>query len=694
MTQKLARFIVRRRIPIFLFFLVVVGVCAFLIPQVKVNYSFQEYLPEGMPSKNGVEVQEEEFGTQESTKVMAVDVSIPQAREIKAGLEAVEYVDFVVWADSAVNLYQPEEFVDQDELQKYYKDNKALFTVYFDKQADTEQLDAAINTIEETYGEQIYMSGGAKDSKTVRETTEAETTRISIVVVPIVLIILFLATTSWLEPLLFLVIIGASIVINMGSNVLFPHISFVTNSMLFVLQLAISMDYSIFLLHRFAEERARGLEVEPAMVNAIQNSISSIVSSSLTTVAGFLSLVLMRFTIGADIGLVFSKGILITLICVIFLFPAIIIFFAKPIEKLQHRSFIPPLGWLGRFAYKFRVVLFVVVILLAVPSYIAQTKNEFIYGQSSLTADEGTASYDAYLKITETFGRDNPVVLLVPRGDLEKEMKLCDDLQALDAVSTVQARVTLAAVTIPDDMLPDGVVNQFMSENYSRIIVSLATLEESPTAYEATAEVSAVAEKYYPGAFHTVGSTAVSADVRDVTHSDSIIVNLLSILSVWVILLLTFRSFSLPFILVASIEVAIFINMAIPYFTDLSMVYIGYLIISSIQLGATIDYAILMASRYLEARQQMGKKEAAIHALNTAGGSVVTSAFILFVAGMVLGAISTVSTISQMGTLVGRGAVLSGIMVLLVLPQLLVLFDRVIEKTTRKTNFYKEGAEQ
>lgn len=691
--DRIAETVVRFRKAILIIFIAAAVICTLLTLGVEINYDLTKYLPKYSNTAEALDILEEEFGYPEVGTVMVRDVSIPDALSIKESIESIDGVSEVLWLDDIVDITQPLEFLDSKVTENYYKDGNALFQVtYFENGYSLLTADA-INGIRAMLAERLgkdgfAMAGPQVAAKALVETTEKEVLVVSIVAFAIVLIILLLLTDSWLAPVLYFIAIGIAIVINMGTNIFAGEISNITQSAQAVLQLAVSMDYSIFLYERFTHERENGATVTEAVKTAIKKSITAISGSSLTTVAGFLALWFMDFGIGLDLGRVLVKGIIISLFSIMTLLPVLIIFTAPLLEKLRHRSLIPSLDGFGKIVLKGRYVFIVLSILIMVPSYLAQQNNNFMYGEAGINK-EGTEIYDEEQEITNIFGEQNQAVLLVPKGSTASEAALSDALEDKDYIKSVQSISTLADPALPLEILPGGLTNNFVSDDYVRMIIMLDVPVESEETFEAVDDMEKTVSEYYDEHYLAGTSTSIY-DIKKVVETDYETVNTISIIAVMLIIMVVFRSLSLPFILTFVIEISIWLNMSIPYFAGNTMSFVGYMIISSVQLGATIDYAILLADRYLEYRETLPKREAAVRAVSTSGGSIVTSFFILGTAGMSLGIVSKTAAISELGTLIGRGAFMSGIMVLILLPQLLVIFDPVIKRTTLRKK-YKNG---
>ena len=682
--EKIITYLCRRKIAIPVIFLIAIIVSLFLLPQVSINYDLAEYLPEDSNTKKAITVLDEEFGYPGTAEIMIDNISISEAIDMKDKVTAVDGVKSVLWLDDLVDVKQPIQFIPASLLDSYYKDNSALFRVEFSEYDYSQETSKAIIEIRELVGDDAAISGPAESSRHMKDVLTNEIFKIIIIVVPICLLILILASTSWIEPFLYLGIIGVSIVINMGTNAFFDSISFMTYSMAAVLQMAIVMDYTLFLMHRYLEERREGKDVLTAVIQATRKSVSSIAASALTTVAGFLALVFMQYKIGTDIGLVLAKGILISFVTVLTLMPVVIILLSKVIDKTSHRLFTPSFNKFGGTVIKFRYVIIIIALIILIPSFLAQRNNEFLFGDSSASSSVGKIAEDSQ-RITDKFGIHNTALLLVPAGHIFQEISLVKELESSEYVRNVQSLVTMVDPSIPRDFLPQTIKDSFSSKKYSRLIINLNSKGETKVSFTAVDRLKEVAEKYFPGEWLTAGTITSISDIKDTVTNDIFRVNLFSILAVGLIILLTFRSISLPVILVSVILISTWINMSVPYFAGAKLAFIGYLVVSSLQLGATIDYAILLSNRYMDFRKSLQPKEAAISAIKTAGISILLSALILSVAGFGFGFVSQIDEISGLGTLIGRGAALSGFMVLTLLPCLLILLDKIIMKTTVTT---------
>ena len=683
--RKLAEWLLRHRTATVVVFALLTAGSLLLCPLVQVNYDLSEYLPQDSMTKRAMEEMEESFGYDAVLRVMVEDVTLSESLDIKETLSQMEGVASVLWLDDVADIRQPLETLDAGTVEQYYRDGAALYQVTLTGgDYDTASGDT-IDAIRALGIDGLSVAGNAEEARNTRILLDSEMLQIFAVVVPFCLLILFLASKSWVEPLLYLAVLFVAIFINLGTNVCFSSVSFITQAMAAVLQLAISLDYSLFLFHRYLEERDAGKDAREAVLAAVQGSLNSILASALTTIAGFLAMVLMQYSIGRDIGFVLAKGITLSFLSVILLMPVLIYLLRNVIDKTRHKPWMPSFAKLGRGAMKIRWVLVVVLVVLIVPAYLGQQQNVYLYGDSAGSATAQTQTSQEREAIEAKFGVYNPVVLLVPRGDTAGEIALAQELEAQPAVTSVQALVTLADPTLPRDMLPDAVVEQFESDEYSRMIVQLNIAEEGTALTQAVEDIEAAAEAYYPGQWLAVGTPTSLNDIRLSVESDGTLVQILSILAVGIIVMLAFRSIVIPVLLVALIQCAIWINMSVPYFTGEPLIYIGYLVISGLQLGATIDYAILLTNRYRDERRLgQAPMDAAVSALKVSGHSILVSTLILAGAGFSLSIISNIPSVSIIGLLLCRGALLSGGMVIVMLPPLLALLDRVIRAGTIK----------
>lgn len=686
--KKFYMSLVNHRKTMVMIFTMVFVVCLLLGNLVEVNYDINDYLPESSPSTVSLELMQEEFdGGIPNARIMISDVTIPEALEYKEKLEAVDGVTAVTWLDDVVSIFVPLSTLDTDTLETYYKDNNALFTVTIEEDRRIE----AVSSIREIIGEDNAMTGSAVSTAISTTETVLEINKISIFTVLFVLVVLVMTTNSWMEPLIVLIGLGLAIVINNGTNLIFGEISFVTNAAGSILQLAVSLDYSVFLLHRFEECRQENPDVKAAMTEALCKSTSSILSSGLTTVIGFLALVLMQFRLGPDLGLALAKGVAISLITVFVFMPSFILLTYKWLDKTRHKELLPKFDLFGKIVKKVTIPMVCIFVILIIPAYLASNANDYYYGSSNIFGNETQLGSDTAV-IESVFGKSDTYVLMVPVGDTATETELSQELNSLPQVTSIISYVDLAGAEIPLEYLDENTLSQLISKNYSRMVLSVDVPYEGEDAFSLVEQVRDIAQKYYSDTYYLAGEGVSTYDLMETVTNDMVKVNLMAIAAVFIVLLLSLRSISLPIVLVLSIETAIWINLSIPYFMDTPIFYIAYLIISSIQLGATVDYAILMTDRYKENREMMNKKAAVIQTISDVTVSILTSGSVLTVVGLLLGYITTNQLLGQLGIFIGRGAILSLIIVLFVLPGLLYLFDPLIIRK-RKIKQIQMGAD-
>ncbi len=668
---------------IFICFGIAFVICMCCQQFISVNYDMNDYLPSDSASTKAIDTMEEEFdGGIPNMRVMVKDVTIPEALEYKEKIAAADGVTDILWLDDSEDVTQPLDSMDSDTVEQYYRDKSALFTVTVSADKRIEACEA----VREIIGDDNAMSGSAVMTAAATESTVKEIPVIALFGILFAVLVLFLTTTSWAEPVIIMIGLGIAVIINAGSNIIFGEISFVTNAAGKILQLAVSLDYSVFLLHRFVEYRREMPDVKEAMISALCSSTSSILSSGLTTVIGFLALCVMRFRIGPDLGLALAKGIAISLLTVFILMPVLILSAYKWIDRTQHRSFMPPFHKFGRAVCRIMVPAVCIFVLAAVPSFMASSSNDFYYGASHIFGADTQSGRDVK-QIEKTFGKSDTYVLMVKKGSLSAEKELSEKLRNLPQVRSIVSYADSVGVEVPEQYLDSSTLSELSSDNYDRMIISVEADYEGEDTCSLVEKIRKTAEDEFPGEWLLAGEGVSTYDLKDTVTNDNTKVNLIAIGAVFAVLLLAMKSISLPFILVLCIEGAVWINLAIPYFTGSSVFYVAYLIISSIQLGATVDYAILFTDRYMGFRKTCGRKESIVNTVSAVTVSVMTSASVLMVVGFVMGAVSSHGLLAQLGMFLGKGTLCSLIAVLFVLPGTLYIFDGVIRKTTRGAEF-------
>ena len=671
--------LVRRPKRVLAVFLAAAALCALLWPLVSVNYDINDYLPPESPSTVAIEVLNESFpGGVPNVRVMVRDVTVPEALEYKAALAGIEGVTAVSWLDDAVDLTIPLEMQDTATVETYYKDGAALFSITVEDALRVEAVDAITALI----GEDNALTGNAVSTAVATSSTVTEVAKIAAISVVYALFILILTTGSWVEPVLILLGMGVAILLNNGSNLIFGEVSFVTNAAGSILQLAVSLDYSVFLIHRFTEcRRVAGPGADPAkcMVEALTKSTGSILSSGLTTVIGFLALVLMQFRIGPDLGLALAKGVALSLFTVFTFMPALVVAACPLLDKTQHRPLLPSFGAFGRLVGRIMLPMAAVLVILLVPSFLASNANTYYYGAEHMFGLDTRLGADT-AAIEEIFGKSDTYVLMVPEGDTATQSALSAELHTLPAITSIISYVDSAGAEIPPEFLPEDTLSLLVNGGYSRLVLSVAVASEGEETFALVEQIRAIAQKYYPDAYYLAGQGVSIYDLMDTITADMLKVNLVAVAAVFLVLLILQRNLLLPVILVLSIETAIWINMALPYFLDKPVFYIAYLIISSVQLGATVDYAILFSDRYREFRSELHPRAAVSATVSVVTPSVLTTGSALAVVGFLMGAISSNQLLAQLGNFLGVGSLASLAIVLLALPGLLYLTDRFFIK--------------
>lgn len=586
-------FIIERSRAIEIVFVIAVLLSMLAAPFVNINYDLTRYLPDTVQSKAGLDLMEEKFGYPGTGRVMIEDVTLYEAKQYKDKLEKVDGVDQIMWLDTGTDVFSSDAFINFNSIDDYYKDGSAVMDIVFEKGDTSRKTSRAIDAMQEITGEKGHYVGMAVQNKSLAENVTKEMKLILTLGVLMIFIILCLTTNSWFEPVLYLIVMGVAILINKGTNIFLGEISFLTNSVSAVLQLAVSMDYSIFLIHAFTREKNKGLDQMTALTNAINEALNSIFASSLTTIVGFIVLAFMKFNIGFDMGIVLAKGIIFSLLTVVFFMPAMILRLTPMIEKTGHRSFMPGFDKLSRGIYRIRYGVLIFVAIFVIPAYTAQNMNRFLFGNDAVGASEGTKVYDDEQLINAKFGRSNMMMALVPNTSLIDEKAFTDEVEALAYTKSVTSMAGSLPDGVPEEFLPKSITEQLHKNDYSRILIYVRSKGESKLAYQCSDEIQALMKKYYPENSYLVGTTPSTQDIETTITKDYSRVNVLSLLGVFFVVMFSFKSVAIPVIIMIPIEVAIFINMAVPYIKGDTMIFMGYIIVSCIQLGATVDYAIL-----------------------------------------------------------------------------------------------------
>lgn len=744
---KLARFIVDKRKAFYLVFIAAFVFCGASINKVQVNNDITSYLPAQTETRRGLTIMDEEFITLGSANVMVANVTYQTAQDLARKLEAVPGVSEVAF----------------DDTPEHYKEASALFTISFDgEETDPATIEAMNGVLAALEGYDVYSSTqiGRDESASLQK----EMTVILAIAAVVIVVVLLFTSKSYMEVPVYLIVFVVAAVLNMGTNFIFGTISFITNSIAVVLQLALAIDYAIIFCHRYMEERDNGLSPREADIEALSKAIVEISSSSLTTISGLVALMLMQLRIGFDMGIVLSKGIVCSMLCVFLLMPGLLMLFSGPIDRTRHRNLVPKINFWGKIIVRLRYVLPPIFLVVVVAGAVLSSRCDYVFDTNDTDFDNKPDWRIADEKVADTFGSKNTIAVLVPRGSYSKEQRILERASQLPQVTqatglanievedgrmltdemTPRQFSELAGVDIelarllyqayglsveeygaifqdPDDYAvplidvfeflleqkDKGVVSltgeqedkvndlqeqldvgleQLRGENWSRLVFVADVPTEGEETYALLDQIRSIAQEYYGEDVILVGNSTNAFDLASSFSGDNLKISVLTALFVMVILLFTFKSAGLPILLVLTIQGSIWINFSVPVLTGTNLFFLSYLVVSSIQMGATIDYAIVITNRYMELKTVMERKQAAVEALSQSFPTILTSGTIMAVAGFLIGGISTDATIGSVGQTLGRGTVTSIILVMTVLPQLLMLGDALIERTAITLN--------
>ena len=741
---KLAAFIVEKRTIFFLFYIIAFVFCIFSMNWVEVENDVVTYLPEETETRQGIDAMNKNFAMFGTAQVMVSNITYEKAQELNTELSSIEGISMVVFDDS----------------EDHYAHASALYDLNFaGGNFDQISLDAMTEVKEllEGYDVSIYTAVG----EDMNEMLDDEMSTILVVAVVLILLVLTLTSRAYMEVPVLLLTFGAAALMNMGTNFIFGKISFISDSVAVVLQLALAIDYAIILCHRFSDEHET-LDAKAAAVEALRKAIPEISASSMTTISGLAALGFMKFKIGLDMSVVLMKSILLSLLSVFTLMPGLLVLFSPLIDKTKHRKLLPDVSFLGRFAVKTRRVIPVIFVLLLGGAFWLSSNCPYAYSFTDLKTAKMTESQHAYFRIKDTFGTSNMVALLVPSGDYEAEARVLEDLSECPEVKSTMGLAGIEAMDgykLTDELGPrdmaeligmdyevvellyaayaeehgqvgailmgleeyniplfdmfiflkdqleelnidlgsgdqamigemlgalDTARSQLQSEEYSRMVVYLNVPEEGEETYAFLARIREIVGRYYEGDYYVVGNSTSSRDLASSFAGDNMLISALSTFFVILVLVFTFKSAGLSVLLIVVIQGSIWINFSFPTIMEVPLYFLGYLIVQALQMGANIDYAIVISSHYQEMKERMPHKQAIVHAMNSAFPTVLTSGSMMAAAGLLIGNMSAQPVVSIMGTCIGRGTIISIILVLFVLPAILVLGDSIIERTRFK----------
>ena len=681
--QKFGRGVVKLRVPILIVSVLLLIPSIFGFVSTRINYDILSYLPSDIETMKGQDIMLDEFGKGGFSLVMLDGMDDKDVEKVKEKIEKVDHVCDVLWYDTLADVSLPKEVLPDDIYDFFNTDNSTMMAVFFDEATSADGSLEAVKEIRSIAGEQCFVSGMSSVVEDIKDLTMQEAPMYVVIAVILTSIILALTMDSFLIPLFFMLSVGMAIIYNMGTNFMQGEISFITEALAAVLQLAVTIDYSIFLWHSYKEEKEKHPgDNKEDMAVAIGKTITSVVSSSITTVAGFLALCFMSYELGMDMGIVMAKGVVIGVICCITVLPSMILVFDKALEKTMHKDLVPSLEKPANFIIKHHAAFIVLFIVVLIPAIYGQINTNVYYNLTD-TLPKDLNSVIANTKLDEEYHMATTHMLLVDADMKPKEVNsMLDEMGKVDGVSFSMSLDTLIGPSIPREMVPESVTKILKSDKWQLMLVGSEYKVASDEENAQIDELSKILKSYDKDGM-LIGEAAATKDLIDITDHDFKVVNIVSIAAIFIIILVALRSVSLPIILVAVIEFAITVNMGVPCFTNTTIPFIASVVIGTIQLGATVDYAILMTTRYKTERNAgKDKHEAVTIALSTSMKSIMVSALGFFASTFGVGVYSSVDMISQLCTLMSRGAIISMITVICILPSMLMLFDKVIINTT------------
>ena len=671
----------RMLILVIAFLLLIPSVFGYL--KTDVNYDILGYLPDELDTRIAQSILKDDFDCGSLGMLIVENMENKDVSKLKEEVKKVEGVNDVIWIDDAIDLSVPKEILPEDIRDIFYSENSTLMIIKFVGTDSSTETENALSDVRKIAGKQAFLSGVAGVIKDTKDLANKETPIYVLIAVILSIIILSITMESYVIPIVFLSSIGIAIIYNMGSNVIFENISYVTKALSAVLQLGVTMDYSIFLLHRYDEERESRENKVEAMANAIEATIESVVGSALTTVAGFLALCVMDLALGKDIGLVMAKGVVIGVICTITILPALVLTFDKVIHKYKHKNILPTFQKSSSFIIKHHKVIVLISLLILIPAAIGKEKASVYYNLDESLPDN-LPSIVANDKLKNEFNMVSTNIILVSDDlDRYKVKEMVKELNNIDGVTMAASLESVLGSRIPENFLPNELLEQVKKGGYEGIIVNSKYKSATNEVAVQLDEINEIVKKYDPEGL-VGGEAPLTNDLVTIADSDFKKVSIFSIVAIFLIIMVIFKSISVPILLVLAIELAIFINLGIPYYTGTTIPFISSIVIGTIQLGATVDYAILLTSRFKEELSNTNdKKEAMIKALQNSSRSIITSALTFFGATAGVGIISELEMISSLCVLMARGAIISMLVILFVLPGILLIFEGIIIKTSK-----------
>lgn len=681
---KVGKKIVKFRVPILILSIILLIPAVWGYVNTRINYDVLTYLPEDIETMQGQEIMTNDFGIGAFSMLMVDGMEDKEIVKLKEKVEKVDGVENVLWYDSLADISVPQSMLPSKLYDEYNTEDGTMMAVFFKDGTSSDETMKAITEIRKITGEQCFLSGMSAIVEDTKELAEKETPLYVLIAVALSALVLAITMESIFVPVLFLLSIGIAIVYNLGTNVFFGEISYITKALAAVLQLGVTMDYSIFLMHSYQEQQVRyNGDKERAMAHAISQTFSSVIGSSVTTVAGFIALCFMSFTLGKDIGIVMAKGVIFGVLVCVTVLPSMILCCDKLIEKTKHKPLLPDIGRISDKVTKRYVIYVVAFVILLFPA-IYGNNHTGVYYNLDESLPKNLTSVIANTKLKEDYNMNTTHMILVDSSVAGSDVKkMSQEIEKVDGVKWVLGLDNLVGSGVPADMLPESVTGMLKNDKYQLLMVNSTYKVATDKVNKQIEQIDKIMDKYDKGAM-LVGEGPLTKDLINITDTDFKRVSAVSIGIVFVIILLLFKSITIPVILVGVIEFAIFVNMGIPFYTGTKLPFVASIVIGTIQLGATVDYAILMTTRYQRERSRgAGKFDAITTAHKFSAQSIIVSALSFFAATIGVGLYSNIDMISSLCILMARGALISMVVVVLILPSLFMVFDKIIVKTSK-----------
>ena len=681
---KVGKKIVKFRVPILILSIILLIPAVWGYVNTRINYDVLTYLPEDIETMQGQEIMTNDFGIGAFSMLMVDGMEDKEIVKLKEKVEKVDGVENVLWYDSLADISVPQSVLPSKLYDEYNTEDGTMMAVFFKDGTSSDETMKAITEIRKITGEQCFLSGMSAIVEDTKELAEKETPLYVLIAVALSALVLAITMESIFVPVLFLLSIGIAIVYNLGTNVFFGEISYITKALAAVLQLGVTMDYSIFLMHSYQEQQVRyNGDKERAMAHAISQTFSSVIGSSVTTVAGFIALCFMSFTLGKDIGIVMAKGVIFGVLVCVTVLPSMILCCDKLIEKTKHKPLLPDIGRISDKVTKRYVIYVVAFVILLFPA-IYGNNHTGVYYNLDESLPKNLPSVIANTKLKEDYNMNTTHMILVDSSVAGSDVKkMSQEIEKVDGVKWVLGLDNLVGSGVPADMLPESVTGMLKNDKYQLLMVNSTYKVATDKVNKQIEQIDKIMDKYDKGAM-LVGEGPLTKDLINITDTDFKRVSAVSIGIVFVIILLLFKSVTIPVILVGVIEFAIFVNMGIPFYTGTKLPFVASIVIGTIQLGATVDYAILMTTRYQRERSRgAGKFDALTTAHKFSAQSIIVSALSFFAATIGVGLYSNIDMISSLCILMARGALISMVVVVLILPSLFMVFDKIIVKTSK-----------